>query len=226
MDTRELQKLAEAYSQVHAPQEVDEAVKGASPHAMQMRKDAAAERRAGIKPLPAKKGEEYAKYKMAQMAYSKRKREMDEDVEQVDEATYSAKAARAGKDIGKPGKAFAKIAASAGKRYGSKERGEKVAGAVLAKLRKQHEEVDIFDVVLEFLQTEGYENPKQLMAELSSDHIDAILEAQVANRDPDKYEREQEKKYAPVRGEKTPMPPRGDKRREDFEKWYAKQMGR
>ena len=48
---------------------------------------------------------------------------------------YSAKKARAGKDIGKPGKQFAKIAKSAGERYGSKERGEKVAGAVLAKLR-------------------------------------------------------------------------------------------
>lgn len=48
-----------------------------------------------------------------------------------------------------------------------------------------------------------------------------VSEAQVANRDPDKYEREQSKKSAPVRGEKTPMPPRGDKRREDFEKWYA-----
>jgi len=46
-------------------------------------------------------------------------------------------------------------------------------------------------------------------------------EAQVANRDPEKYEREQSKKYAPVRGEKTPMPPRGNKKREDFEKWYA-----
>lgn len=63
-----------------------------------------------------------------------------EEVEQIDEVSYSAKAARAGKDIGKPGKAFAKIAASAGKRYGSKERGEKVAGAVLAKLRKEETE--------------------------------------------------------------------------------------
>jgi hypothetical protein len=54
---------------------------------------------------------------------------------EVDEASYSAKAARAGKDIGKPGKNFEKIARSAGERYGSKERGEKVAGAVLAKLR-------------------------------------------------------------------------------------------
>ncbi len=48
---------------------------------------------------------------------------------------YSAKKARAGKDIGKPGKMFSKIAKSAGEKYGSKERGEKVAGAVLAKLR-------------------------------------------------------------------------------------------
>jgi len=53
----------------------------------------------------------------------------------VSEAGYSAKAARAGKDIGKPGKNFAKIAKGAAERYGSKERGEKIAGAVLAKLR-------------------------------------------------------------------------------------------
>lgn len=61
---------------------------------------------------------------------------------------YSAKKARAGKDIGKPGKAFAQIAKSAGERYGSKERGEKVAGAVLAKLRaKEDVEEGLGDVV-------------------------------------------------------------------------------
>jgi hypothetical protein len=54
---------------------------------------------------------------------------------EVDEASYSAKAARAGKDIGKPGKNFEKIAKSAGERYGSKAAGERVAGAVLAKMR-------------------------------------------------------------------------------------------
>jgi hypothetical protein len=75
-----------------------------------------------------------------------------EDVEQVDEkAGYSAKAARAGKDIGKPGKMFAKIAAKAGKRYGSKERGEKVAGAILAKLRKEQTEADWTDEQLDQL---------------------------------------------------------------------------
>jgi hypothetical protein len=63
----------------------------------------------------------------------------------TDESNYSAKAARAGKDIGKPGKQFSKIAADAAKRYGSKERGEKVAGAVLAKLRAK-ESIDEADV--------------------------------------------------------------------------------
>jgi len=48
---------------------------------------------------------------------------------------YSAKKARAGKDIGKPGKAFAKIAKGAAERYGSEESGKRVAGAVLNKLR-------------------------------------------------------------------------------------------
>lgn len=41
------------------------------------------------------------------------------------------------KDEGKPGKNFAKIAKSAGNRYGSKEAGVRVAGAVRAKLAKQ-----------------------------------------------------------------------------------------
>ena len=210
--------------------------------------------------------------------------------EEIEEASYSAKAARAGKDIGKPGKAFAKIAKEAGKRYGSKERGEKVAGAVLAKLRK--EGVDIFDIVLEFLQAEGFaetlEEAEWLMANVIDEEAIGIIlgedagiisglaglalgakgasyaakhtkrmrdypknfvkgivdprtygskkkkeqkeefvdEAQHARENPEKYEREQDRKYEPVRGEKTPMPPRGDKRREDFEKWYAKQMGR
>ena len=49
---------------------------------------------------------------------------------------YSAKKARAGKDIGKPGKNFKKISKDAAKRYGSKEAGDKVAGAILAKMRE------------------------------------------------------------------------------------------
>lgn len=51
--------------------------------------------------------------------------------------SYSAKSAAAGKDIGKKGKNFAKIAAKAGKKYGSASSGKKVAGAILAKLRRK-----------------------------------------------------------------------------------------
>jgi len=51
--------------------------------------------------------------------------------------SYSAKKAAAGKDIGKKGKNFSKIAKSAGKKYGSKEAGKRVAGAVLKKLRNK-----------------------------------------------------------------------------------------
>ena len=56
---------------------------------------------------------------------------------------YSAKKARAGQDIGKPGKQFAKIAKGAAERYGSEVKGEKVAGAVLKKLRAKTNEADI-----------------------------------------------------------------------------------
>lgn len=53
--------------------------------------------------------------------------------------SYSAKNAAAGKDIGKPGKNFAKIAEKAGKEYGSKAAGERVAGAILNKMRHKAE---------------------------------------------------------------------------------------
>ena len=52
--------------------------------------------------------------------------------------SYSAKRGAAGKDLGKPGKQFAKIAASASKKYGSVAAGKRVAGAILAKLRAKH----------------------------------------------------------------------------------------
>lgn len=58
---------------------------------------------------------------------------------EVEEASYSAKAARAGHDIGKPGKNFAKIEKSAG----GGEKGKRIAGAVLAKLRGKTNEADI-----------------------------------------------------------------------------------
>lgn len=61
---------------------------------------------------------------------------MAKSVKEVMSKGKAAKEARSGKDMGKPGKNFAKIAKSAGKEYGSKESGEKVAGSIFQKMRK------------------------------------------------------------------------------------------
>ena len=85
---------------------------------------------------------------------------------ELDEASYSAKEARAGKDIGKPGKEFSKIAKSAGKKYGSEEAGKRVAGAVLAKLRKEEteqiEEGGMPSSVIKHKQSLATKSPEQL----------------------------------------------------------------
>jgi hypothetical protein len=66
-----------------------------------------------------------------------------------EEAGYSAKAGAAGKDLGKPGKNFAKIARGAAAKYGSEAAGERVAGAVLKKLRKEDRLINLLDTVTE-----------------------------------------------------------------------------
>lgn len=48
----------------------------------------------------------------------------------------AAKEAHKGKDMGKKGKNFNKIAEKASKEYGSKEDGNKVAGVVFQRLRR------------------------------------------------------------------------------------------
>jgi hypothetical protein len=93
--------------------------------------------------------------RLAQLADKQDAKQISEDVkasapksqlaEAVDvaEAGYSAKAGRAGKDLGKPGKNFSKIAKGAAERYGSKAAGERVAGAVLNKLRHPKEDQEV-----------------------------------------------------------------------------------
>jgi hypothetical protein len=395
MDPKELRGLMEAYAEVYAPQEVDEAVKGASPHTMQMRKDAAAERKAGAKDrLSPSKGKQNAEKMQRDIKYfdkitKKTKPSVvgmtHEEVESVDElykgkhgqseTEYQDSRSNAGKMVS----GTSKLSGAAYSSRGVKNTGPNPAGGSQkpqaqgrmtsgqrtelqyrkANLMKK-EELEIFDVVLEFLQVEGYaetlEEAEWLMANVideeaidiilgeaegsygqtpkartamgklsidrmrkpaseysergektkkvksaekhynrmsnpdagnrgkkstksrypagrqgfkmtqkdrdysrgeaeyghtgydpdfdggpsgpggkpkgkkaerqkktgvSAEAFDYVNEAQEARNNPEKYEREQSKKSAPVRGEKTPMPPRGDKRREDFEKWYA-----
>ncbi len=81
--------------------------------------------------------------RLADLAKKQDATQLTESTAVAEKADYSAKKAAAGKDIGKPGKMFSKIAKSAGKEYGSKAAGERVAGAVLNKLRaKESAEVD------------------------------------------------------------------------------------
>jgi hypothetical protein len=73
--------------------------------------------------------------RLADLAKKQDAAQLTESTAVAEKADYSAKKAAAGKDIGKPGKMFSKIAKSAGKEYGSKAAGERVAGSVLNKLR-------------------------------------------------------------------------------------------
>ena len=376
MDSKELRGLMEAYSEVYAPKEIDEAVKGADP---EMRRAASAERRAGDKRLSPSKAKGYAAHAMQQAAYVDKKTKgkhipgyaYAEEVEQIDEISQktatsayaqrrtgefegddaSDRVAKTNKLKGRIEKKFGKEAGKHADRaadvqtFGRKDASGRRKQSPQPRIQTSdhenqrefkrelrirrdrrlraargedtNEQFDIFDVVLEFLQTEGYaetlEEAEWLMANVINEEAIGIIlgeeqldelsvgkmlaygkaaqkdrgvlnkkwdekkashkekmrvlgheegeeraaqkikkktgkyphqmnaldkarysvtkedyvdEAQHARENPEKYEREQSKKYAPVRGERTPMPPRGDKRREDFEKWYAKQMGR
>jgi len=227
MDPKHLQGLMEAYSEVYAP--IDEAVKGES---SERRSDLAAERKAGHRPKSAKEGERYASHKLSQMAYVKRQR-MGEEVEEVGEEMKPLPKEKMERQAQRAyGKETRAAAVGDGKET-NKQMQRRIAMQSPASRRtalqnkKMAEELDIFDTVLEFLQVEGYaetlEEAEWLMANvIDEEAIDIVIgEAQEARNNPEKYEAGQQKKSAPVRGEKTPMPPRGDKRREDFEKWYA-----
>jgi len=174
MDSRDLQGLMEAYVEVCAS--VDEAVKGED---SERRKDLAAERRAGIKPLSAKKGKEYADYKMAQMAHSKRKR-MGEEVEQIDEisanlaltASQKADEMRRKAAVAGDKETASKKAAQASRLYAG-------VGPRRAKERKQLNKED-FNYLLKYLVAEGYADTNKaaiaITANMSEEWKQSIVE--------------------------------------------------
>jgi hypothetical protein len=224
MDINNLKGLMEAYQQVNAPQEVDEATAMAkrgydeAPIRQKIAKSTGGGEAADRASALEKKSTFGDAKKEKQRQNLARKQRGD-----FRKTTSSSPGLHVGQHKSDDPKVKAKQAARGAQR-----------GALTPAEKKQfnREEFDIFDVVLEFLQAEGYaetlEEAEWMMANLIDEEAVAIIlgEAQAARENPEKYEREQSKKSAPVRGEKTPMPPRGDKRREDFEKWYAKQMGR
>jgi len=200
MDPKELRGLMEAYSEVYAPQEVDEAITS------EKGKAKAAE-------MIAKRSTPSGRAKAGQGA-------------SVAAIKHISRANVDGYGGTPPNLKVAKNPVKSnftGLNTGTGNKAARRAAAL------KNEEVDIFDVVLEFLQAEGYaetlEEAEWMMANMIDEEAIEIVVGEGYQRNPEKGEKE-DKKYAPVRGERTPMPPRGDKRREDFEKWYAKQMGR
>ena len=172
MEVKQVKDLLEAYSSIYEKKEEPEMESGEKKESEkgESEKDEGGKHKEGKHP----KGKEEKGEKVTEKEGKETEKEMKEGV------SYSAKKARAGKDIGKPGKMFGKIAKEAGERYGSEERGKKVAGAVLAKLRKEESETDIFDVILEYLVAEGYADTNKaalaIMANMSEEWREEIME--------------------------------------------------
>jgi hypothetical protein len=246
MNPKELRGLLEAYSEVYAPQEeIEEAMTSYEKNRQRAAQRAAARNAArDAGQTGAVKGVGYVSSRRERETWTDEggkerhktgaRMPQKEEVEQIDEIStrlagkvVNARIERTGAAADRENRARTPQNVRATVAAADKEaKARKLAAGVRAR-RAANEEVEIFDVVLEFLQAEGYaetlEEAEKMMANvLNAEAINIILgEAQEARNNPEKYEAGQNKKSAPVRGEKTPMPPRGDKRREDFEKWYA-----
>ena len=102
---------------------IDELQKHAEEHLKMAKKD----------PEHAEKHHDQAEQLLARIKVLRKKHKVVEsskkEVKPLEEARF-----KKGEDIGKPGKGFAKVAKAASKEYGSKEAGQKVAGAILKKV--------------------------------------------------------------------------------------------
>ena len=280
MDSKELRGLMEAYSEVYAPQQIDEISQKTATSAYAQRRtgefegDDASDRVAKTNKL---KGRIEKKFGAKAGEHADRA---------ADVKTFGRKDA-SGRRKQSPQPRIQTSDHENQREFKRELRIRRDRRLRAARGEDTNEQFDIFDVVLEFLQVEGYaetlEEAEWMMANMIDEEAigiilgegnpigrflsnrkhklrdtekghedimrrnreyqtkgkgpggyrnkgagrvekvreDYVNEAQAARENPEKYEREQAKKSAPVRGERTPMPPRGDKRREDFEKWYA-----
>jgi len=101
-------------------------------------------------------------------------KKQNEEVEYIEE-----------RDEGKPGLMFKKIAKDAAERYGSVAAGNRVAGAIRKKVLAK-EEVEIYDVVLEYLMSEGHADTiaeaEYIMTELDTEMVNQIVETRMDPR--------------------------------------------
>ena len=199
MDPKELRGLMEAYSEVYAPEQIDEVLdtpEKANEYARKnvrsmvgaFAKGVANKDISQLKTIEKRKrGAELGKRKAARKAAE----EQNEEVEQIDEISaglagkvVNARIAATGAASDRAYKHRNPEAMRAAETAADKEgRARKLAAGVRSRRAKQNEEFDIFDIVLEFLQAEGYaetlEEAEWMMAnELDSEDIEEILEAE------------------------------------------------
>jgi hypothetical protein len=104
-----------------------------------------------------------------------------------------------GTDIGKKGKGFEKIAKAAGKEYGSKEAGKRVAGSILKKvLNKEGEEATINESFLKMQKmagviTEAQYNQKKSLVEGEVKNKYVVKSEELSDKDGDFYAIDNEK---------------------------------
>jgi hypothetical protein len=233
MDPKELRGLMEAYSEVYAP--IDEAVRGES---SERRRDLAAQRRAGDKPLSPATGRDNANKMQRDINYFDKltKKNNNEEVEIFDTVLEFLQAEGYAETLEEAEWLMANVIDEEaidiilGEEQLDEISNELVGRAVNKRIAQLGAASDreMRDRTPENVQSTVKASEKHASMKIAAarrrermNTEEYMDEAQEARNNPEKYEREQSKKYAPVRGEKTPMPPRGDKRREDFEKWYA-----
>ena len=169
---------------------LDEAVKGESG---ERRKDLAAERRSGIKPLSAKEGQKYASHKLSQMSYVKRQR-MGEEVEGLEEISKELSGRVVNARIARTGRAFdreMKDRTPENMRdtvnaVDKETRAKRLAAGVRTRRNATNEQFDIFDAILEHLIAEGYADTNEsalvIMANMSEEWRQSIVEVKMDPR--------------------------------------------
>jgi hypothetical protein len=199
MDSKELRGLMEAYSEVYSPEQIDEEMKPLPKEKMERQSMKAYKKeRSAIDRRDDPEANRQMQRRIAMQSPASRRnvlqnKKMGEEVQQIDVDEAVKGASRHDTEMRKASAAERRggdkrLSPSKGKQNADKMERDVKYMDKLTKNNKiivgmAHEELDIFDVVLEFLQAEGYaetlEEAEWLMAnELDSEDIEEILEAE------------------------------------------------
>jgi len=121
-----------------------------------------------------------------------------------------------------------RLYAGVGPRRAKERKKERVDEGMSIAMGELGEGVDLFDYLLEYLVVEGYADTNKaalvIMANMSEEWRESIVEAQEARNNPEKYEREQAK--AKSKKQKAMEDPHTGINSPAFEKFMRQQMGR